>query len=116
LTLSFKIINVLLVLIIQLLFLRNWCRLGLRNAPLPVIGPRLIDSAGVVLQALFVSTLLDSDITLNISIAGHPFIINHGQRRLLSILIGATLFADWRSRTGILRILIQVCSHERVPN
>ena len=116
LPLTFEIITVLLVLIVQLLFLRHRCRLGLRNTPLSVIGSRLIDDAHVVLQALLVATLLNSIVTLNISIARRPFVINHGQRRLLSILIWAIFFAYWCCRTGILDVFIQICGHERVPD
>ena len=87
LPLTFEIVNVLLVLIVKLLFLRDRRRLGLRNAPLSVDRPRLIDDAHVVLQALLVATLLNSVVTMNIGIAWRPFVVNHGQRRLLSIFI-----------------------------
>jgi hypothetical protein len=116
LLLSFKFIHVLMILITHLLFLGYGRRLGLWNTPLPVIRPGLVDCANIVLQALLVPTLLSPIVILHVSVAWRPFIFNHGQWRLLSILIWTIVFGDRCGRTSVLDILVQFSRHKWVSN
>lgn len=114
--LSLEVINILLILIIQFLLLRDRRRLGLWHTSLPIIRPRLIDNAHIILQTMFMTARPNSVIGLNISVSRRALIVNHRQRRFLSILIRSTVFTNRRRRARILNILANLGWHERITN
>ena len=115
------IIHVLLTLFIHLL-LRHRSHLGFRRAPLPILGPRLVDRAHTVLGKTLLGdqhTRLAPIIIRHVGVARHPLIIGAREWRFLRrlpipiILKYGTATA---ARIGILNKLAHFIRAKWIPN